>query len=101
MNRYPELLSNSRWLEICKMVQDKGMYTSHKDYTVTEITKIIIPETILSEEEIKWAIDKYIKKMSNKEFEDRFSLSESAVKARHKKLSLKLRTTCTRVFIDD
>lgn len=101
MNRYPELLSNSRWLEICKMIQEKGMYTSYRDYTVTEITKIIIPETILSEEEIKWAIDKYIKKMPNKEFEDRFSLSESAVKARHKKLSLKLRTTCTRVFIDD
>ncbi len=83
------------------MVKEKGMYTSYKDYTVTEITKIIIPETILSDEEIKWALDKYTKMMSNAEFEQKFSLSESAVKARHKKLSLKLRTTCTRIFIDD
>ncbi|MCQ2772497.1 MAG: hypothetical protein MJ238_04390 [Bacilli bacterium] len=101
MNRYPEIISNTRWLEICKMVKEKGMYTSYKDYTASEIKKIIIPETLLSEEEIAWAIDKYIKRLSNVEFEERFNLSESAVKARHKKLSLKLRTTCTRLFIDD
>lgn len=101
MNRYPDLISNTRWNEICTMVKNKGMYTSYRDYTVTEITKIIIPETILSEEEIAWAIDRYIKKMSNLQFQERFNLSESAVKARHKKLSLKLRTTCTRLFIDD
>lgn len=92
-------ISDSRLEEIKKCVKEKGMSISYRDFAVYEI-KIIIDQTVLTDEERKIAELKYIRNKNNREiyFEMDWD-SESACYSHIKHVSHQLKRCCNMIFI--
>ena len=83
-----------------QLTEDAKMALTAQDFTVSEI-KEIINETPLSVVEREIAYCRYVDCMTFEEIADRMNYGVTTVKRHLPRISIKLKTTCTRLFLKD
>ena len=96
-SRYPNIISDSRWEELCNIIAEKGMKVNHKDFTISEI-RLIISETVLSPNEVRGCEMHFINRMTITQCAHEIGVSESTAKYHKKNISRLLRQTACRIF---
>lgn len=95
--KYKDVFSEARWNDVCKIVEEQGIKVRSNQFTAPEI-ELIISETALSDKLKEGAKLHYVNHVKIKDLCIRYGYDKSGIEYYKKKVSLALRTTCTRIF---
>lgn len=91
-------MNDKRLKFFSKLTEDEKMKLESKDFTVSEICEIVA-ETPLRDEDKRIAKYRYIDCMTKEEIAEKTQLDIKTVSSRLNSISLKLKITCTKLFI--
>ena len=91
-------MNSSRFDFFAKLTHDEKMDLESKDFLVSEIEEIIA-ETPLCDTDKRISVKRYIECMTEREIAEKLQLDEKTVNRRLQTISLKLKITCSRLFV--